>query len=603
MKFALIAVLAVSSCLAQTAPPNNTAAIPPPQKEVVVVTGTFEPIPLEESDRNVEVFTVSGERLLYDSFADYLKLDSSVDLEERGPNTIQSDISIRGGTFGQTLVLLNGMRINDAQSGHHNMDLPLPIDAVSQLQILNGAGSAQYGSDAVGGVVNIITRQPSETPEVRVRGALGNFGVNEEGGSVSLGDDRLSEQLFAARDFSTGFIPDRDYRDLDLTSISHGRTRLGFTDVLLALSDRPFGADQFYGDYPSWERTKGWFASLRQELGKNSEIDFAYRRHTDLYVLFRDDPSIYTNHHYLDSYEGAARRHDKLLIGQLSYGAEYYEESIHSNNLGIHARNHEALYASWDARALRRFSFTAGVRDDVYDGLSNQVSPTVAAGYWINSKIKARASVSRAFRLPSYTDLYYSDPSDLGNPNLRPEKAWNYEGGVDYFASRRFKASATVFQRRDTDLIDYVLDPQTNVYMATNFTSLVFSGFEGSVEARPRADQAISISYTGLVGDRGAVGDVITKYVFNYPINNAAIGWQGTIRSWLVGRTRIGVLDRYGRSAYVIWDASLARPNGTVRPFLQLTNITDTMYQEILNVDMPKRGVVGGVEIVEPLRR
>ena len=592
----------VSACFAQSTAPNSSPAIPP-QKEVVVVTGTFEPIPLKEADRNVDVLTVRGERLLFDSFADYLKLDSSVDLQERAPNTIQSDISIRGGTFGQTLVLLNGMSINDAQTGHHNMDLPLPLDAVSELQILNGSGSAEYGSDAVGGVVNILTRQPSEEPEVRLRGALGNFGVNEESGSVSLGDDRLSEQLFAARDFSTGFMPDRDYRDLDLTSISHAKTRLGFTDLLLTLSDRPFGADQFYGDYPSWERTKGWFASVRQELGQNTEVDFAYRRHTDLYVLFRDDPQIYTNRHLLDSYEGALRRNDKLPVGQLHYGAEYYDESIDSNNLGIHARNHEAVYASWDTRALRRFSLNLGVRDDVYDGLGNQVSPTASAGYWISGKLKARASASRAFRLPSYTDLYYSDPSDIGNPNLRPEKSWNYEGGLDYFAGRRFKASATVFQRRDTDVIDYVLDQQTNIYYATNFQHLVFTGFEGSVEAKLRENEVISVSYTGLIGDRSAIGDVISKYVFNYPINNAVVGWQGSIRPWLVGRTRIGVLDRYARNPYAIWDASLARPNGRVRPFLQFTNLTNTAYQEVLGVSMPGRGVVGGVEIVAPLVR
>ncbi|MGA3026204.1 MAG: TonB-dependent receptor [Bryobacteraceae bacterium] len=593
----------MSSGFAQTSAPDSPPAIPP-QKEVVVVTGTFEPIPLEEADRSVDVLTVRGERLLFDSFADYLKLDSSVNMQERAPNTIQSDISIRGGTFGQTLVLLNGMSINDAQSGHHNMDLPLPLDAVSELQILNGSGSAEYGSDAVGGVVNILTRQPSDEPELRLRGGLGNFGVNEESGSVSLGGDRLSEQLFAARDFSTGFMPDRDYRDLELTSISHAKTRLGFTDLLLTLSDRPFGADQFYGDYPSWERTKGWFASIRQELGPNTEADFAYRRHTDLYVLFRDDPQIYTNRHLLDSYEGALRRKDKLPIGgQLHYGAEYYDESIDSNNLGIHARNHEAVYASWDTRALRRFSFNLGVRDDIYDGLSNQVSPTASAGYWISGKLKARASASRAFRLPSYTDLYYSDPSTLGNPNLRPEKSWNYEGGLDYFAGRRFKASATVFQRRDTDLIDYVLDPQTNVYQATNFQHLVFSGFEGSLQAKLWENQEISVSYTGLVGGRSAIGGVISKYVFNYPINNAVLGWQGSIRSWLVGRTRIGVLDRYGRNPYAIWDASLARPSGRVRPFLQFTNLTDTVYQEVLGVAMPRRGVVGGVEIVAPLAR
>ncbi len=606
MRSLLLPALVVCSGLAQTPLGNtsNTAtAIPPPPKEVVVVTGTFEPIPLEEADRSVDVFTVSGERLLFNSFADYLRMDSSVDMQERGPNTIQSDVSIRGGTFGQTLVLLDGMSINDAQSGHHNMDLPLPLDAVSELQILNGSGSAEYGSDAIGGVINILTRQPSEEPELRLRGGLGNFGTNEESGSLSFGDDKLSEQLFGARDFSDGFMPDRDYRDLDFTSISHAKTWLGFTDLLLTLSDRPFGANDFYGDYPSWERTKGWFASVRQELGPNTEADFAFRRHTDLYVLFRDDPEIYTNHHYLESYEGALRRKDTLPIGQLHYGAEYYEESIDSNNLGIHARNHEALYASWDTRALRRFSFSLGVRDDVYDGLSNQVSPTASAGYWINSKFKARASASRAFRLPSYTDLYYSDPSDLGNPNLKPETSWNYEGGVDYFVGRRFKASATMFQRRDRNLIDYVLNPQTNIYQATNFDHLVFTGFEGSAEFRLRENEAISVGYTGLIGDRGDIGDVISKYVFNYPINNAVVGWQGTIRPWLVGRTYVGALDRYARNPYALWDASLARPNGRVRPFLQLTNITDTIYQEVLGVPMPRRGVIGGMEIVMPLAK
>ncbi|HTP86843.1 MAG TPA: TonB-dependent receptor, partial [Bryobacteraceae bacterium] len=421
--------------------------------------------------------------------------------------------------------------------------------------------------------------------------------------SVSLGNDHFSEQLFGARDFSTGFIPDRDFRDLALASISHAKTVLGFTDILLSLSDRPFGADQFYGNFPSWERTKGWFASIRQELGRNTEADFAYRRHTDLFVLFRDAPQIYTNNHLLDSYEGALRRTDALPIGTLHYGVEYYDESIDSSNLGVHARNHEAVYASWDTRALRRFSFSLGLRDDIYDGLSNQVSPTAAAGYWINARFKARASASRAFRLPSYTDLYYHDPANLGNANLRPEKSWNYEGGLDYFAGRRFKASATVFQRRDTDLIDYVLDPATNVYMATNFDSLVFTGFEGSVEARLRADEVIKVGYTGLAGDRAGLNGEVSKYVFNYPIHSAVIGWQGSIRSWLVGRTRIGVLDRYARDPYAIWDASFARPNGRVRPFLQFTNLTSTLYQEVVGVAMPKRGVVGGVEIAAPLAR
>jgi iron complex outermembrane receptor protein len=116
-------------------------------------------------------------------------------------------------------------------------------------------------------------------------------------------------------------------------------------------------------------------------------------------------------------------------------------------------------------------------------------------------------------------------------------------------------------------------------------------------------NEVISVGYTGLIGDRGDIGDVISKYVFNYPINNAVVGWQGTIRPWLVARTHLGALDRYSRSPYAVWDASLARPNGRVRPFLQLTNITDTIYQEVLGVPMPRRGVIGGMEIVMPLAK
>ncbi len=606
MRTVLMAALLVCACCAQdqtgSASFPSAAAIPP-LKQTVVVTGTWEPVPLEESDREVEVYQVNGARTLFDSFADYLKLDSSVDLQERAPGTVQSDISIRGGTFGQTLVLLNGMRINDAQSGHHNMDLPLPLDAVSELQVLRGSGSTEYGSDAVAGVLNIITEQPAG-PELRLRSALGNFGVNEESGSLSYGRHAIDEQLVFSRDFSTGFMPDRDYRDLSFASITHAKSALGFTDILLALSDRPFGADQFYGPYPSWERTKGWYASLRQELGKNTEADFSFRRHTDLFVLFRDDPSVYTNWHYLESLEGALRRSDAVPGGgHVHYGAEYYEDTIHSTNLGDHARNHEAAYASWDVRVLRRFSFTAGLRDDVYGGLSNQLSPTVAAGVWLSSQVKLRGSLSRAFRLPSFTDLYYSDPANRGNPNLRPEKAWDYEGGVDWYPSQRIRASATVFQRRDSDLIDYVRDSPTAIWVATNFQHLVFTGVEGTVEARLRADQVVSLEYTALKGDQAATGIYSSKYAFNYPVNDAVLAWQGAFRTWLAGRTRIGVVQRFGQSPYALWDASLARPGGRLRPFLQFTNLTSTVYQEIVGVSLPKRGVIGGMELFLPAGR
>jgi outer membrane cobalamin receptor len=127
-----------------------------PRKESVVVTGTYDPLPLSEADRSLKVLDVRALSLLSNTPFDLLRLDSSLDLRERAGNGVQSDLSIRGGSFGQTLVTLNGIRLNDPQSGHHNMDVPVPPEAVERIEVLHGAGSTFYGSDAVGGVVYLI---------------------------------------------------------------------------------------------------------------------------------------------------------------------------------------------------------------------------------------------------------------------------------------------------------------------------------------------------------------------------------------------------------------------------------------------------------------
>ena len=562
----------------------------------MVVTGTYVPLPLEDVNRNVDVIEIRAQRTLFSSFADALKSDSSIDLRQRGSGDIQGDLSIRGGTASQSLVLLNGLRLNDTQTSHHNLDLPLPLEAISEVQVMRGSGSTQYGSDAVTGVVNILARPAG--PEARLRAGLGNFGFNQQSGSLAGGTDRLSEQFVFSRDFSSGFMPDRDYRNLGLTSISHAQTALGNTDLLLSLSDRPFGADQYYGNYNSWERTKGWFASVRQEIGANTEVDFAYRRHTDLFVLYRDRPEVFTNRHAVESWQGAVRRREEVKSwgGRLFYGLETYADTIDSNNLGVHSRIREAGYVSYEGQWRKRFTYSAGVRDEVYGSFNHEVSPNFGAGLWISSKWKLRGGASRSFRLPTYTDLYYHDPANVGSPNLRPETAWSYEAGVDWRPVARVRVEATLFERRDRDLIDYVRYSATDIYRATNFQRLNFTGGEVSVNVRGGRSQVFTAQYTALHGDQTELPGAISKYVFNYPEQSGVIGWTGSFGPQLVGRTRIGAMQRLGRDPYAVWDVSLARSKGRLRPFLQLTNLTSTVYQEIPGVVMPKRGIIGGVE-------
>jgi iron complex outermembrane receptor protein len=569
----------------------------PPRRDSIVVTGSYEPLPLEEADRSVTVIPAREHSLVLNTLTDLLQLDPSLDVRRRAPDGIQSDLSIRGSGFGQTLVLLNGQRLNDAQSGHHNMDIPVPLESVSRIEVLRGSGSTLYGSDAVGGAINIIT-EPPETPEFRLRTALGNFGVNQQRGTLAFRAREVSEQLTFSRDFSSGFRPNRDYRNLALASSTRIAWAPGTADVTLAYMDHPFGADQFYGNYNSWENTKTWFAGVRQPLGKGTTAAFSFRRHSDLFVLYRDRPEVFTNHHAVESWQASVRRTESLGSGMsLNYGAEGFHDAIESNNLGNHRRGRAAAYAALDVRALRRFSFSIGAREEVHRKWSGQFSPTVSGGAWLSSRVKLRASASRAFRVPSYTDLYYHDPANLGSPFLRPERAWSYEGGADFHLSQSATASATIFQRRERDGIDYVRSSPAEIWRATNYQKLDFTGVETSVRWTPRRGQRFDFRYTGLRGAQDALPGLMSKYVFNYPTHSGVAAWTGSFGG-VLARTRVGVLDRRARDPYALWDVSAAWSKGRVRPFLQFANLSGARYQEIAGVDMPGRSVVGGVELV-----
>jgi iron complex outermembrane receptor protein len=573
----------------------------PARKETVAVTGTLMPAPVENIDRSIAVIDTREQPLLYTHWVDYLQLDPSIDLQERAPDGVQADLTIRGSTFEQTLVLLNGLRMDDVQTSHHDLDLPLPTGALARIEVLPGAGSTLYGSDAMAGTVNFITGPPQYS-EAQAGAAIGNFGINQETFSAGFVASRLDEELDMARDFSTGFMPDRDYRSLTIFSNSGAQTALGRSLIMLGLGDKPFGANDFYGDYPEWERTKSWFAGLKQDLGKKTEFDFGYRRHTDEFILVRDDPSVYENNHIDQGLQGAVRRTEKLgQNASLFYGGEGFYESIHSNNLGDHWRTRSAGYMDYDVRALRRFSFSLGAREEVFDTNGSKFSPTLTGGVWLKPGWKLKASASRAFRLPSYTDLYYKDPVNVSNPNLLPETSWGYEGGLLWDQGGRYKAEVTVFERRDQNDIDWVAFSSSpvstsNPYQAENIARLNFTGVEASFGMRVQRQQ-INVAYTGVYSAQGPLPGRISEYAFNYPSNDAVVRWQGTLPGKVVARSRIGVVKRYASDPYALWDASVGREFKMVDAHLAFSNLTNTGYQEIPGVAMPGRSVIFGMDV------
>ena len=582
----------------QTSAPTKGKAIKKPV-ETLVVLGTATPVPLAESSRPVQVLPVKQQQLTVQTPLDVLRQDSSIFLEQRGAGGAQSDLVLRGGSFAQTLVLLDGFRINDSQTAHHNLDLPLPLEAIDSIQVLQGAGSTLHGVDALSGVVDFLTVAPRHD-SLLLRAGAGSFGANEESLMAEAERGRWSARLTADRNFSTGFIADRDYRNEDASLESWTGTRLGVSDFLFAASDRSFGADQFYGNYPSWERTKGWFAGVRQEVGAHTQAAFAFRRHTDEFVLIRDNPAVYENNHIDGSWQASLRHTlDLHSAGLLLMGLEADGDSIRSNNLGTHARNRGAGYLDLDLRpAKARWNLSAGLREEIFSGGAQSVwSPQLAGSVRVAPSLKLRADAGYGFRIPTYTDLYYSDPSTLGNPNLKPESAWSGEGGADWTPGNKLELSATGFYSRQHDTIDYVRADPAAQWHAVNLSGLHFAGVETQMTWMPARSQRIQVAWTALHGAQSALNGLESEYVFNYPVNNIHASWTATLgHEWLVTNA-VQIAERYQQTAYPVWNAAIARRTGWLRPYLRLSNLSNTGYQEISGVAMPGRAITGGIAI------
>jgi iron complex outermembrane receptor protein len=470
---------------------------------------------------------------------------------------------------------------------------------MDSIEVLHGAGSTIHGTDALSGVVDFLTAAPSIS-SLRLRAGGGSFDENEESLLAAIARKQLSNRLSASRNSSAGFTVDRDYRNEDGSMESWAGSKIGISDLILAVSDRSFGANQFYGPYSSWERTKGWFASARQEIGSRTVAAFGYRRHTDEFVLLRDNPSVYENNHVDGSWQ-ASLRHTLPVAksSALLFGVESDGDSIQSNNLGIHARNRGAGYLDLDLRpAKSRWNLSGGLREETFSGGAQSVlAPHLAGSMRVTDALKLRASGGYGFRIPTYTDLYYSDPTTLGDAHLKPESAWSGEGGADWAPSSRLTISVTGFYSRQHNAIDYVRASSSLPWQAANLDGLHFAGAESSLTWAPTKEQMIKIGWTGLSGAQDALHGLESEYVFNYPVENIHATWTAALRHAVTVSNSVQLVERYHQTVYPVWNTSMTREAGRLRPYLRLGNLSNTGYQEISGVAMPGRSITGGVAL------
>jgi iron complex outermembrane receptor protein len=566
-------------------------------RQTVVVTAAATPVEFGAVTRTVTTITRDEiAELPARSVADLLRLVSSIDVRARGDRGMQTDFSVRGAGFGQALVLVDGVRLNDAQSGHHNGDIPVPLDAIERIEILHGVGSSLFGADAFAGTINIITRRDAPASAAF---ETGSFGLASGRGQASFGSDNVRQLVSASADRSDGFMYERQFASVDLLS----RTSIG-TGSAISVSYlwKDFGANGFYGNAPSHEWTNQFLLSADHKFGVAAGWELAgvasYRTHGDRFLFNVERPGVSENFHRSHAVLGSLKANRAVAGGAVTLGVEAGGEWIRSTNLHDHDTSRVSAFGEWRQPLGGRVQAEASLRVDRYNEFGTSANPSVGIGWWPSSVVRLRASAGRAFRVPTFTERYYSDPANLAREEVGPETAWSGEGGADIFAGDSWLFQATLFGRDDRDVIDWLRATPADLWRTYNVHRVNTRGVELNARKTLARGALVQVGYTAIDLDANTVSSLcgapacLSKYVLEYApqsFNAAAlVPLPGGLR--LAPRLEYKHRRRTSLTTdYAVVDLRLSRAFGRYDVRVEATNVGDATYQEIAGVAMPGR--------------
>jgi vitamin B12 transporter len=583
-------------------------SLPQDLPEVTIRENRLE-LPFRETSRSINLITAAQiEQMPARSVNELLLYVAGVDVRQRGPHGVQADIGLRGGTFDQTLILVNGVKLNDPQTGHHNMNLPFDIENIERIEVLKGPGARIYGQNAFAGAINIVTKTPREA---QVKAAL-RGGENElAGGTLALampqGD--FSHYFSVAKDYSGGYRYNTDY---DITSFFYQNTYekgAHRVQLLAGHAEREFGANGFYASpafQDQYEEVNTTFASLQyQQRGDGWQImpRLSWRKNADDYVFVRNNPSLYQNIHLSHTLSGELHGSYASAWGQTGLGVELSRISLNSTNLGQHLRWASSFFlehrfAWWEGR----LDLTPGFSYNRYSDFGDRFFPGIDLGLRLSSAWKAFANVGYTYRVPTFTDLFYEDPANNGNPDLQPEEAIAYELGIKY-QRPGIQIQAAVFQRDGYDLIDWTKAADTLRWTPININALTTRGLELNGQLYfpllwPRAAwlERFQLGYSFLDNQLADNGAAFSRYALENLRHQFVAGLSyRPARRWLHS-LYYRYTERVNLPRYQLVDTRLNyEPPGRFSAFLEISNLFDVRYRETNLVEMPGRWARAGV--------
>ena len=592
-----------------TARAQNKAEIdsPPTQKlqEVIISSNRLE-IPLRQNSKTVQILTADQIRQSgVTHVVDLLQQIAGVDIKRRGAGATQADLNIRGGTFDQTLLLIDGIKLDDAQTGHHTLNFLPPPQMIERIEIIKGPASRAYGQNAFTGAINIVTKK--ETPKTLTLDLQkGNY--DQTNGSIFLGNttEKTSVLGFVSRNTSDGYRYNTDYDHNQLfikSTFNRHKTPL---DLIATYSGRKFGANGFYAT-PSakdqYEETQASLISLSQRHKKGAWIfkpKVYWRRGQDMYEYIRNKPEIYRNLHVTNKLGVAFDTSLASDWGLTGMGVDISRVSIRSNNLGDRSRTMMNFFLEHRFYLFNnRVDITPGIAANYFSDFGSHSFPGIDMGWQISPKFRLYANTGATFRIPTFTDLYYSDRTTLGNADLKPEEAISNEVGIRLI-SPKVTASLAFFSRKAKNLIDYVKNSQDDSipFKAENIQQVNTSGIDFELTHRIQVNtltHEFKISYSYLENNLKNSGFNFSRYSINndlkhHFVSNYQIPIHKNLNTYLVYK----YVERTSGDAYSVVDVSAQWRISRWQVSVYFNNIFNTEYWESNLVPMPKgNGLLG----------
>ncbi len=515
-----------------TGPANAQQAEPPVQRaEPVVVTATRLEEPLEQIGASV---TIVPEEILraqqYRTVDEALRTVPGLDVQRSGSLGKLTTVRIRGAGATEIQVLIDGVRVKSTTTGDFDF-ADLSVDDVERIEVVRGPQSTLYGADAIGGVINVITKRGRGTPSGFVDLEVGNYDTFRERAGVSGASGPWNFSLGVSRlDFGGQFRNDEH----DLSSVNG---RVGY-----ALPNR--GEIAFIARYSDAHRGIPFrtvfpdFAARREEDDRFALGSLEWRQPwTSFYehalrlsalrssLTLRDPDSPFERRSDIETERREVDWLNHVHFGKvdtLTVGLEYRNEE--GTNKGLFSRTTDtwAVFGQNELRLFDRFFLTPGVRHDHNSVFGDKTTGRAAASYLLKaSGTRLKASWAEGFRAPTFNDLFFPATFPpcpaFGNPNLRPEETESWDAGIEqHLFERRVRLGATYFRNDFKDLIQPALvDPTNFCFQAQNVARARTQGVEVEGSVAPIDGLLLVLAYTYTATEDRATGLPLRRFAPN----------------------------------------------------------------------------------------